>query len=120
MTSSIIIPQPPDNFSIDFTGNGLKISKILKRIRPITNIDMFTGIKVNVIHWPTHSSMTIREGSFSFVSLIIFSHAMRPIINNNKVIMGNIIGDTESKRKNHVREAARLDHVPGAKGSLPI
>ena len=34
--------------------------------------------------------------------------------------MGKIIGDTESKRKNHVREAARLDHVPGAKGSLPI
>ena len=71
ITSSIITPQPPDSFSADLTGKGLKISKNLKSAKPITKLDRLTGMKVKVIHCPTHSSITIREGSLSFASLII-------------------------------------------------
>ena len=70
-TSSIITPQPPDSFSADLTGKGLIISKNLKSAKPITKLDRLTGMKVKVIHCPTHSSITIREGSISFESIII-------------------------------------------------
>ena len=36
------------------------------------------------------------------------------------VIIGKTIRLISSKRKNHRSDAIKLDHVPGAKGSLPI
>ena len=45
---------------------------------------------------------------------------MIPIKNIKIVIIGKTIRSIPSKRKNHTSDAIKLDHVPGAKGSLPI
>jgi len=63
ITSSAITPNPLGKDSIFLTGPNLEISNSLKERNPITPVYIFTGSIVNAIHWPTHSSITILEGS---------------------------------------------------------
>ena len=83
-------PKPLGSFSIFLMGPGFKISKNLNAIKPIKPVLIVTGNIVKTNHWPTHSSITILDGSCSLESSMIIFDEIIPKIKRENVINGNM------------------------------
>ena len=121
--SSIITPHPPGSFSILRIPKGLRISKkrkSTKAARPYHTCP--AGAASRLIHTPTISSTTTREGS-SPQAGSRRSAAQTPAKVKTSikatVIHNNATPDRRNDRRYHTKAASNAPAVPGATGEKP-
>ena len=121
--SSIITPHPPGSFSILRMPKGLRISKKRKSIKAAKPYHTCpAGAASRLIHTPTISSTTTREGSSPHTGSRQ-SVAQTPAIVKTSikatVIHNNAIPDRRNDRRYHTKVANNAPAVPGATGEKP-